>query len=507
MSDTLEKTFQITTDENSFVARDNVKRNWPFDGVNPRQVQLRALSKLYGIPGAAFFMRQRLGKTWTAYAEFSLLRDEGKVDWMVIICPNTLKKQWLQAIEEVDFFTPVLIYNASEKHKADYFFSKNKTGGVIIVNYESVKGLKNNTLVDITINKRRAYIAADESTKIKDPTSQQCKMCVEYATDFLYKRILTGRPTANTNLDIWAQLRFIGCTTRNFFQHKHYFCVMGGFQGRQVKKNINVEVLQAEIEPISYIAEDKYVTGFEKVYEPMRRVPLTGRLLELYKGMERDLLIEVSDESKITAPIVLTKYLRLQQISSGIVGDIDGMQQNLVPPDQNPRIKVVKDIIENEITNKVIIVCRFRLSMKNLYEELTKAGYKVAVLTGLMKPEAIEEAKRRFNEEDYDILISQIQVLSFGHTLCARDDKPCDSMIFYETDFSLINRAQCESRPEKMERKSPISYYDLYASKMDRYLLDNLIKKEEASLALMNYSRAYGMRPDGLNIEKEVDED
>mgnify|MGYP006940457125 FL=1 len=71
-------------------------------------------------------------------------------------------------------------------------------------------------------------------------------------------------------------------------------------------------------------------------------------------------------------------------------------------------------------------------------------------------------------------------------------------MIFYETDFSLINRAQCESRPEKMGRDKPISYYDFYASKMDKYIMENLLKKEEASLALMNYARANGMRPQGF---------
>ena len=45
----------------------------------------------------------------------------------------------------------------------------------------------------------------------------------------------------------------------------------------------------------------------------------------------------------------------------------------------------------------------------------------------------------------------------------------------------------------------------MYASKMDRYILQSLLKKEDASLALMNYSRETGMRPDGLNIDRELD--
>jgi hypothetical protein len=55
---------------------------------------------------------------------------------------------------------------------------------------------------------------------------------------------------------------------------------------------------------------------------------------------------------------------------------------------------------------------------------------------------------------------------------------------------------QSESRQEKYGREVPISYYDMYASKMDRYLISALIKKEDASMALMGYSREHGLRPE-----------
>lgn len=479
--------------------------SWPFSNT-PREVQLDALKKLFGLPGAAYFMRQRLGKTWTAYAEFCLLRQHKKCDWFVLICPNSLKQQWKDAIEQVEEFEPVCVYGSNQKSRVEYFFEHNDKGGAFIINYESVATFMKSDIY-ASLDKSRVYICADESTKIKDPGNKTTKACIDFAEGCAYRRVLTGRPTANNNLDIWAQLKFIGCTVRNFYQHRHTFCVMGGFQGRQIMKNINLALLQKELEPISYIAEDKYVKGFEKIYEPMRIVRLSGRLAELYKKMQDELIFNATDDVNITAPIMLTKYLRLQQIGSGIAGDPDGEQHNLVEPHFNPRISVVKEILSNEITNKVIIVCRFKLSILNLYNELTRDGYKCGVLAGGMKSEHIEKAKKDFNDGDHDILIAQTQVLSFGHTLCGNDAKPCDSIIFYENDFSLINRTQCESRPEKMGRDIAISYYDLYASKMDRYILDKLIAKEEASLALMNYARTNGMRPEGLNSDKEVDKE
>ena len=72
------------------------------------------------------------------------------------------------------------------------------------------------------INTIRTYLVADESTKIKDPTKKSSKACLELASICSYKRVLTGKPTANSNADVWSQLKFISATERNYYQHKYY---------------------------------------------------------------------------------------------------------------------------------------------------------------------------------------------------------------------------------------------------------------------------------------------
>lgn len=475
---------------------------WPFEHIKPREVQLEALNAGYGKEGFAYFLRQRLGKTFLSIAEFKLLREENKVDWFVVICPNSLKDQWQEAIEYCDPFLPIRIYESQQKAKTDYYFEKNKKGGAFIINYESVNAFMKNEGWQ-KFDTIRTYCVADESTKIKEPTKNMTKASLELASICGYKRVLTGKPRGKSNCDLWGQLKFINATERNFHQHKYTFSIVGGYRGRQTLKDINVEQLQKEMAPHCYIAPDKYLKGFEKIYEPMRRIHLKGEQKELYDKMENELFFEINN-TKVTAPIALVKYLRLQQISSGVVGDIDGQQHNIIEPKDNPKIQEVLEIIETEIDKKVIIVCRFKLSIQNLYQVLTKAGYKCAVITGGMGS-SIEEQKRKFNYEDYDILLAQIQVLNFGHTLCGTKEYPCDSVIFYENDFSLINRSQCESRPENADWDIPISYYDLYASKLDKYILSTLIRQEDASLALMGYGRERGILPMG-NFELSLDQ-
>lgn len=474
--------------------------SWPLEGVEPREVQLAALNAGFGRQGFAYFLRQRLGKTWLAYAEYKLLKEQGKVDWLVIICPNSIKKQWYDSIEEVDLYEPICLYNSQKKAQYNYFFEKNKKGGVLIINYESVRSFYDDNGW-AKVNPLRTMLIADESTKLADPEAKMTKACLEFASLCEYTRVLTGKPSKGSNADLWAQLKFIGATNRNYFQHKMEFTVMGGFQGRQTLKNVNTDRLQREMDPYCFIAGDRYIEGFKKIYEPPRRIAMSGEQKRLYDAMERELIVEITSDVKMTAPIVLVKYLRLQQISSGIgSAKNDELNEithfNVVDPENNPRIKAVKDILDNETGEKTIIVCRFKLSIQNLKQELERCGHKVAVMHGGMGHE-LDRQKKLFQEEDYDILLAQNQVLNFGHTLCGPDDSPCEDVIFYENNFSLIDRAQCESRPEKFGRNRSISYWDFYCSPMDREMLKALIKKEDASLALMGYARDKGILHNG----------
>lgn len=436
-------------------------------------------------------MRQRLGKTLTAYAEYKNLQKEGEVKWMVIICNNSLKEQWKEAIEEVDPFEPICIYNSQRKQNLDYFFNAaKKTGGVLIINRESVKTFMDNNNWE-RFDPLSTYLCMDESTGIKNPKLVSTKACLDLSSICEYKRILTAKPTGNSNADIWSQLKFIGATDRNFHQHQFTFTVVGGFKGRKSLYNINEDMLRAEIAPHCYIAPDKYVKGFKRIYEPLRRIELPKALSDKYLGIYHDLVVEITDDIEISAPIILTKYLRLQQISSGIAGDADGIQHNLLEVRHNPRIMATRDILD-EVTGKTIIACRFKKSISNLYEALSP-DYRVATIVGGMEKE-IPAIKKAFNEGDLDIIIGQCNVLAYGHTLTGPDDNPCLNMVHYERNFSLLDQAQIECRPEKYERSDvTVSHYDFYATEMDKHILKALIKKEDAATSLMGYARDHGI--------------
>ena len=72
---------------------------WPFEK-RPRKVQLTALLKGLGVPGFGYCMRQRMGKTGTLLADFEVCANSGEVDTLIVVCPNSLKFAWKEAIRE-----------------------------------------------------------------------------------------------------------------------------------------------------------------------------------------------------------------------------------------------------------------------------------------------------------------------------------------------------------------------------------------------------------------------
>jgi hypothetical protein len=434
-----------------------------------------------------------MGKTGTVLADFELLRRQGLADTLIVVCPNSLKYAWQDAIcDEWNVPAFSYVYEASKRKQVpDCFRRKEGTALILIINYDSLAAAVDYGYFNL-FDPRRAMIAFDQSTEIKNHGAQRTKAALKLARSFAYKRVLAGKPTSNGNHELWAQLKVIDATAMGFYGFRNTFCVLGGYMGKQVVGEQNTAYLRDTMAPHCFIAGDKYLAEFEpKIYAPIRHVGMTPNQTKAYKQMEKDFLIAM-DSGDITAAIALTKYLRLQQISSGFATSETGMETVIVEPHFNPRLKEVYNIIKEEVENKVIVFYKFQQSYDWL--EDTLAEFNPATIKGGMRGEAVEAQKRLFNTDpNCKVLIAQIEVAKMGHTLPGTDEMPCDTIIFYENNYSLITRSECEARPEKMGRKIPIEVIDLVSSAMDKEMVKALQKKENAAMALMGYSRKHGV--------------
>ena len=455
-------------------------------------VQVAALDFAQGKQGVGWFLEQGLGKTLLALTEFSFLYQTGKVDRMIVIAPNSFKKGWQEECEKHGFQFDVHVWRSTKKTAAaDWLNSRHEKPPVLILNYEAARMPGVLRALQIWASRGTAYLAIDESIQIKGHKSLQTKAIHKLAQwspfsgDTMlcrYVRILTGRPTTQGPHDLWGQLRAIGLFREtNFYSFRGSFCVMGGWENKEVIRAKNTEALARAMEGNIFQAKKAdWLPLLPRKDQTIRDYKMSPAQQAQYNQMERQFLLEIA-EGVITVEVAIAKYAKLAQIQTGFIYDEDRIVHELVALDDNPRIKLLKQILEEEVAGKCCIVYRHRAVLPILIRALI--GYDPAWIKGGMKPDETEEQKGRFNNDpSCRVILLQCDASKYGHTLlggAAPEDK-CRTMIFFENSYSADTRDQIEDRIHRRGQTGEcVLYIDLSGSDLDRRIVKALQRKDD----------------------------
>lgn len=444
---------------------------WHLTG-EPLPVQKVALERADGQDGYAFFLEPGMGKTAICMSEFTDQCESGNVNLLVVICPNTLRSNWLTESEKFGFKYDVAMYPDPPPAK-----------GMWIINYEKLitKGLDK---IYEAIAKRKCYIVADESHRIKNPKAKSTKAAIALFDLARVKRVMTGTPMANNVVDLWSQMRCIGHNGihRNPYTWRNRYGIMGGWMGKVVVGVQRENELKELIDSCAFQAKKKdwmstlppkayYTLGYE----------MNEKQKAAYKKIYNDRFMIV-DGQEITAQIVLTAMMKMQQITSGFMMDDEGKIVDLVG-NNNPKIEAVAEALE-DIQGKVILFAHYRETIDLLYKRF---GTNAVVIKGGMKKEDIEEVKKSFNTVDsVKYLIAQTSTAKEGLTLLGTQKMPCHTTIFVENTYSLIDRTQAEDRNHRHGQVAEqVSYYDLVGSKVESRIISALQNKKDLVKAVL----------------------
>ena len=146
----------------------------------------------------------------------------------------------------------------------------------------------------------------------------------------------------------------------------------------------------------------------------------------------------------VSAPEVMTRLLRLQQLLCGYLVTDNGEIQE-VP---NNRMNVLMETIE-EMEGKVIIWSRFRHDIIKITEKLkqTYGSDTVVNYFGDTSMQDRQDAIEKFQnlENNVKFFISNPQTGGMGITLHA-----ATNVIYYSNDFNLESRKQSEDRAHRV---------------------------------------------------------
>lgn len=428
--------------------------------------------------GVALLMEMGCGKTITSIGIAGALYLSGMIKRILIVCPLSIVGVWQQEFETfADYPYNLTVLKGSSAKKREMLSVIPDTGlQIVVVNYESAWRLQ-----DDLVSFGAELIIADEAHKIKEARTAQAK-CLHYLGDrAIFKLLLTGTVITNKELDVFSQYRFLNSKIygTSFYQFRgRYFDMVGyGNHIPRFKNYMQEEFLQ-KMHSIAYRVTKAECLDLPEIIEEVREVELEPKAMKMYQEIEKESFTELQD-SEVSAVNVLTKLLRLSQLTGGHLTDDDG-DSNAV---SKAKIEALEDILDSLMAEekKVVIMARFVPELNDIQDLLEKKGIGYAAVRGGVKDRA-EEIRRFQEDDDCKVFVGQIAAAGLGITLTA-----ASTMIFYSLDYSMSNFEQAKARIHRVSQKNDCLYIYLIAKgTVDKKVLKALRNKVDLAKLLVD---------------------
>ncbi|RPJ29589.1 MAG: DEAD/DEAH box helicase [Chloroflexi bacterium] len=433
-------------------------------------VQQTAYDRAKGKRRYGYFLEMGLGKTLLALHEFEGLLNDGDVDIMMIFCPNSLISTWKSEIEKHGYKFNILTKPDSHRQV--------ERGSVILYNYESIIASPGKQIANI-LTIHRAYAVFDESVQIKNHKAARWKLIEKWQHMLTYARLLSGRPTVQSPMDLWTQLTMLrGAVSKSPYAFRNTYCRMGGWMNKQVIGTMNPDQLTKIVNEVAFVATKKQWTDLpEKLYTD-RTYEMTMLQKHAYDKMFRDMIVEIQSRP-ISVQQAVHKYSKLQQVGSGFMFDETGEAVPIMNFDGVPKLKVLEEILE-ETDGKVIVFAHYRPSVEALSKH-----FKCPTIRGGMKEEEIKNVIEEFNNGDHQVFVGQLAAAKYGLTLLGHPGMPCHTTVYFENSYSLDARIQSEDRNHRHGQKNSVLYIDLMGTAVERKIVRALQHKDDISRLVM----------------------
>lgn len=510
--------------EKEFIVKDypDVFKTKPFDH------QFKAFEISKDAASYGLFFEQGCGKTKVTIDNTVYLFLKQKIEALIIIAPNGVHKNWItdELPTHCNIAYEAFCWEGNINKKNTEIFENvcnSEKLKVFAFNVECFVSEKQQKILLELLKKYKAMFVVDESQSIKNPAAERTKFLVKagnvatiaahnhtvksngngtIAEVIVYKRILSGTPITKGTEDIFSQFQFLDpkiLGLSSFYAFKARYCKMGGYLSKQIVGYNHIDEIQDKIKTYTMRVLKKDCLDLpEKLYQK-EVFSLTEEQMRVYNDVKNEGLAYVKYCQEHDEPIIydniMARMMKMQQIASGYLLNVEeGKFLELVTPEHNPRLKLLKDLL-NRIEGKVIIWARFTKDIDYICAILKSQAVRY---DGQASLEDKESAKVRFQNDD-KIKYFVAKPIK-GLTLTAGTTN-----IYYTNDFDLEKRQQSEDRSHRYGTKEALEkaglknilYIDIAASKtIDSKIIRSLRnKKKLADMVLQD--------PDNLFMENE----
>lgn len=445
----------------------------------PHNYQQYSIDRILDTPTIGLYLDMGLGKTViTLTALYQLKYYRAEMRKALVIAPKKVAEStWSKEQAKWDHLRAlrVSVVLGTERQRLD---ALEAAADVYVINRENTQWLVQQYGRDWPFD----VVVLDESSSFKNHQAKRFRALKMIRPKIQRIIELTGTPSPHGLMDLWAQLYLLDGGARlgrTISVYREMFFVPDKRNRTTIfsyaPKEGAADAIYRLISDIciSMKSED-YLTLPDLLYDDIP-VKLDDKAQKAYERMERDMLLEVDDET-VTATTAATLTGKLLQLCNGAVYSEDGG----AVPVHDCKIEAFMETVEQLNGQHAIVYYYFQHDRERLLRALKRSGLRVRVYRG-------PQDEADWNAGRIDLLLAQPASCGYGLNL----QYGGHHVIWFGLTWSLEEYQQANKRLHRQGQAEPVIVHRLIVQKgMDEDVIRSLEHKDGAQEDLLQALKA-----------------
>ena len=423
---------------------------------------------------SALFLDCGLGKTITTLTAINeLMYDSFEISKVLIIAPlRVAQSTWKEEIEKWDHLN-LLRYSIVVGDEKERLKALKQNSDIYIINRENVDWLVTKSGIDFNFD----MLVIDELSSFKSNTSKRFKSLLKIRPYFERVVGLTGTPSSNGLMDLWAEFRVLDLGERlgRYITHyrNEYFLPdkRNGAVIFSYKPQLNAE------ERIYRRLADMTISMKSTEYLKMPELILNELEINLdekdqmkYKKFKKEMVMTIQ-EKEIDAINAASLSNKLIQLANGSIYDDDKKFYEI----HNKKLDKLEEIIESANGKPVLVAYWFKADKERIEKRFKVREIKTA------------DDIKQWNKGMIDLAL--IHPASAGHGLNLQSGG--STLVWFSLTWSLELYQQTNARLYRQGQKDTVVIHHLIIKNtIDEDIMKSLKRKDKTQEALMRAVKA-----------------
>lgn len=423
---------------------------------------------------SALFLDCGLGKTITTLTAINeLMYDSFEISKVLIIAPlRVAQSTWKEEIEKWDHLN-LLRYSIAVGDEKERLKALKQNSDIYIINRENVDWLVTKSGIDFNFD----MLIIDELSSFKSHTSKRFKSLLKIRPYFERVVGLTGTPSSNGLMDLWAEFRVLDLGERlgryiTYYRNEYFLPdKRNGAIIFSYKPQINAE------ERIYRRLADMTISMKSTEYLKMPELILNELEINLdeedqmkYKKFKKEMVMTIQ-EKEIDAINAASLSNKLIQLANGSIYDDDKKFYEI----HNKKLDKLEEIIESANGKPVLVAYWFKADKERIEKRFKVREIKTA------------DDIKQWNMGMINLAL--IHPASAGHGLNLQSGG--STLVWFSLTWSLELYQQTNARLYRQGQKDTVVIHHLITKNtIDEDIMKSLKRKDKTQEALMRAVKA-----------------